>query len=111
MQTHFLFTPYLHPVRPAQQRYNQAHNHTRGLVERMFGIWKNRFQCLRNMLRFEPRKCCVIVETAVLHNYLRQQGCIDLPTEYYNDPHVPIEVANGKTGHAYRNSFAVQHLS
>ncbi|MEQ2169729.1 hypothetical protein GOODEAATRI_028316 [Goodea atripinnis] len=48
MQTHFLFTPYLHPVRPAQQSYNQAHIHTRGLVEHMFGIWKNRFQCLRN---------------------------------------------------------------
>uniref|UniRef100_A0A3Q0S8H5 DDE Tnp4 domain-containing protein n=1 Tax=Amphilophus citrinellus TaxID=61819 RepID=A0A3Q0S8H5_AMPCI len=99
-QTHFLFTPYLHPIRPEQQRYNQAHIHTRGLVECMFGIWKSRFQCLRNTLHFEPRRyCIVIVATAVLHNYLRQHGCVDPPTEYFNDPHVPMEVANDKTGH------------
>lgn len=112
-QTHYLFTPYLHPTSPEQQRYNRAHIHTRGLVERMFGIWKNRFQCLRYTLRFQPRRCCtVIVEPAVLHNYLRQHGCVDPPTEYYRDPHVPMaEVVNDNTGHAYRNSFAVQHFS
>uniref|UniRef100_A0A3B4Z979 DDE Tnp4 domain-containing protein n=1 Tax=Stegastes partitus TaxID=144197 RepID=A0A3B4Z979_9TELE len=61
-QTNFLFIPYLHPVRPEQQRYNQAHIHTRGLV-----------QCI----------CCiVIVATAVLHNYLRQHGSPDPPPEY-----------------------------
>uniref|UniRef100_A0A665WAX2 DDE Tnp4 domain-containing protein n=1 Tax=Echeneis naucrates TaxID=173247 RepID=A0A665WAX2_ECHNA len=112
-QTHFLFTLHLHPVRPDQQRYNKAHIRSRGLVECMFGIWKNRFQCLRNTLCFEPRRCCiVIVATAVLYNYLRQHDCIDPPNEYYNHPHVPMaEVANGRTGHAYRNSFALQHFS
>uniref|UniRef100_A0A3Q0RMK7 DDE Tnp4 domain-containing protein n=1 Tax=Amphilophus citrinellus TaxID=61819 RepID=A0A3Q0RMK7_AMPCI len=111
-QTHFLFTPYLHPIRPEQQCYNRAHIHTRGPVERMFGIWKNCFQCLRNTLHFEPRRCCiVIVATAVLHNYLKQHGCVNPPNEYYNDPHVPMELANDKAGHAYRNNFAVQHFS
>uniref|UniRef100_A0A3B4Z5Z7 DDE Tnp4 domain-containing protein n=1 Tax=Stegastes partitus TaxID=144197 RepID=A0A3B4Z5Z7_9TELE len=76
-QTNFLFTSYFHPVRPEQQRYNQAHIHIRGLVKRMFGIWKNRFHCLRNTLRFEPRRCCIVtVATAVLHNYLRQHVTI-----------------------------------
>ncbi|XP_039610032.1 putative nuclease HARBI1 [Polypterus senegalus] len=32
-QTNFLFTSYPHPVRPEQQRYNQAHILTRGLIE------------------------------------------------------------------------------
>uniref|UniRef100_A0AAQ6A3F7 DDE Tnp4 domain-containing protein n=1 Tax=Amphiprion ocellaris TaxID=80972 RepID=A0AAQ6A3F7_AMPOC len=60
-QTNFLFTPYLHPIRPEPQRYSQAHIHTRGLVERMFGIWKNCFHCLRNALHFEPRRCCIVI--------------------------------------------------
>lgn len=62
--TNFLFTPYLHPVRPEKRHYNQAHIHTRGLL---FGIRKKHFQYLRNTLRFEPRRCCIlIIATAVL---------------------------------------------
>ncbi|XP_039618237.1 putative nuclease HARBI1 [Polypterus senegalus] len=111
-QTNFLFTPYPHPVRPEQQRYNQAHILTRGLIERMFGVWKNRFQCLRNTLRFEPRRCCiVIIATAVLHNFLKRCGCPD-PDIEDDDQHVPIpELANDRNGLAYRDAFALQHFS
>uniref|UniRef100_A0A3Q1ESX8 DDE Tnp4 domain-containing protein n=1 Tax=Acanthochromis polyacanthus TaxID=80966 RepID=A0A3Q1ESX8_9TELE len=112
-QTNFLFTPYLHPVRPEQQKYNQTCIPTRGPVEHMLGIWKNCCHCLRNTLRFEPRRCCVVIAvTAVLHNnYIRRQhGCSDSPTEYCNDPHFPMaEVANDKTGH--RDTFVLQHFS
>lgn len=112
-QTNFLFTPYLHPVRPEQQRYNQAHMLTRGLIECMFGVWKNCFQCLRNTLRFEPRRCCiVIIATAVLHNFLKQCGCPDPNIEDDDDQHVPIaELANDRNGLAYRDAFALQHFS
>uniref|UniRef100_A0AAQ5YMF8 DDE Tnp4 domain-containing protein n=1 Tax=Amphiprion ocellaris TaxID=80972 RepID=A0AAQ5YMF8_AMPOC len=61
----------------------RAHIHTRGLVERMFSIWKNCFHCLRNTSHFEPRRCC----NFIVQNYLRQHGCSDAPTEYCNDPH------------------------
>ncbi|ROL52987.1 Protein ANTAGONIST OF LIKE HETEROCHROMATIN PROTEIN 1 [Anabarilius grahami] len=100
-------------VRPEQQRYNQAHMLTRGLIERMFGVWKNRFQCLRNTLRFEPRRCCiVIIATAVLHNFLKQCGCPDPDIEDDDDQHVPIaELANDRNGLAYRDAFALQHFS
>ncbi|KAA0722992.1 hypothetical protein E1301_Tti023401 [Triplophysa tibetana] len=110
-QTNFLFTPYLHPVRPEQQRYNQAHMLTRGLIERMFGVWKNRFQCLQNTLRFEPRRCCiVIIATALLHNFLKQCGCPD-PDIEDDDHYVPIaELANDRNGLAYRDAFALQHF-
>ncbi|KAK9976429.1 hypothetical protein ABG768_021634 [Culter alburnus] len=78
-QTNFLFTPYLHP--------------------RMFGVWKNRFQCLRNTLRFEPRRCCIC-------------GCPDPDIEDDDDQHVPIaELANDRNGLAYRDAFALQHFS
>ncbi|XP_039608641.1 putative nuclease HARBI1 [Polypterus senegalus] len=112
-QTNFLFTPYPHPVRPEQQRYNLAHILTRGLIERMFGVWKNRFQCLRNTLQFEPRRCCiVIIATAVLHNFLKRCGCPDPDIEDDDDQHVPIpELANDRNGLAYRDAFALQHFS
>ena len=71
--TNFVLTPLLNPVTPAEMRYNEAHIATRNTVERLFGIWKSRFQCLRKCLTFHPNKCCrVILATAVLHNFLRQ---------------------------------------
>ncbi|XP_072228598.1 putative nuclease HARBI1 [Leuresthes tenuis] len=66
-QSSYLFTTWPHSTTTGHQRYNRAYIHSRGRVERMFGVWKNRFQCLRNTLRFEPRRCCeVIIATAVL---------------------------------------------
>ncbi len=41
-QSNFLFTPYLNPTTPEQQRYNRDHIRTRGLVTSMLGVWKNR---------------------------------------------------------------------
>jgi hypothetical protein len=84
------------------------------MIERMFGVWKTRFQCLRNTLRFKPRRCCkVIIATAVLHNYLKQHGCPDLPMEDQDDADVPMvaEAANDQRGLAHRAAFTVQHFS
>ncbi|KAI2650812.1 hypothetical protein H4Q32_025635 [Labeo rohita] len=110
-QKDFLFTPYLHPTTAEQLRYNQAHMRTRGLVERMFGVWKSRFQCLRKTLRFKPSRCCtVITATAVLHNYLKKQGCPDPPTEEDDNPDVPPFTTNHREGLAYRDAFALCHF-
>ncbi|KAM3874193.1 putative nuclease HARBI1 [Diretmus argenteus] len=112
-QSKFLFTPYLNPITAPQKRYNRAHIRTRGMVERMFGIWKNRFQCLRNTLRFNPRRCSiVIIATAVLHNYLRRQHCPDPPGEEEDEADVPMVVAvNDQRGLAHRNAFTLQHFN
>ncbi|KAM4604773.1 putative nuclease HARBI1 [Polymixia lowei] len=112
-QSSYLFTPWPHPTTTEQQRYNRALIRTREMVERMFGVWKNRFQCLRNTLRFEPRRCCkVIIATAVLHNYLKQHDCPDPPMEDQNDPDVPMPVAeNNQRGLALRAAFTLQHFS
>uniref|UniRef100_A0AAZ3SBJ8 DDE Tnp4 domain-containing protein n=1 Tax=Oncorhynchus tshawytscha TaxID=74940 RepID=A0AAZ3SBJ8_ONCTS len=75
-QCNFVFTPYINPTTAEQQRYNRAHIRMRGMVERMFGVWKNLIRCLRHTLRFKPRRCCkVVIATAVLHNYLKQHCC------------------------------------
>ncbi|XP_060743800.1 putative nuclease HARBI1 [Tachysurus vachellii] len=112
-QNNFLFTPYLHAVTPEQQRYNQAHIRTRGIVERMFGVWKSRFQCLRRTLRFEPRRCCiVIIAAAVLHNYIKQHGWPDPEMEDDSDLDIPIVEANkDRYGLACRDVFALHHFS
>lgn len=75
---------------------------TRSLVERMFVVGKSRFQSLQ----FKPRRCCaVIIATAVLHNYLKQQGCPDPPIEDDN-PDVPPFTTDHREGLAYRDAFA-----
>ena len=71
--TNHVLTPLLNPTTPAEMRYNEAHIATRNTVERLFGIWKSRFQCLRKTLSFRPIRCCrIIVATAVLHNFMRK---------------------------------------
>uniref|UniRef100_A0A674AUD6 DDE Tnp4 domain-containing protein n=1 Tax=Salmo trutta TaxID=8032 RepID=A0A674AUD6_SALTR len=112
-QTNFLFTPYLQAIGPEQQWYNQAHIRPRGVVERMFGVWKSRFQCLRKTLHFQPKRCCiVIIATAVLPNYPKQHGCTDPRIEDEDDPDVPMVEANdNKNGQACRDAFAMHHFS
>uniref|UniRef100_A0A8C8JCK4 DDE Tnp4 domain-containing protein n=1 Tax=Oncorhynchus tshawytscha TaxID=74940 RepID=A0A8C8JCK4_ONCTS len=97
-QSNFLFTPYINPTTAEQQRYNRAHIRTRGLVKRMFGVWKNRFQCLHNTLSFKQRCCCnVIIATAVLHNYLKQYCCPDPLMEDQDQADVPMGLRQAMT--------------
>ena len=55
----------------------------------------------------------MIIATAVLHNYLKQHGCPDLPMEDQDDADVPMvaEAANDQRGLAHRAAFTVQHFS
>ena len=73
-----LLTPLQNVVTEAKRRYNASHIKTRNIIERLFGVWKSRFQCLRNEIRFSPIKCCnVIIATAVLHNFAKFQNEIE----------------------------------
>ncbi|XP_028173906.1 putative nuclease HARBI1 [Ostrinia furnacalis] len=65
----YLFTPILRPQNEQEQRYNQAQIATRNCVERCFGVWKQRFQCLLNGLTVHMHNVKpTIVALAVLHN-------------------------------------------
>uniref|UniRef100_A0A3B3QCF9 DDE Tnp4 domain-containing protein n=1 Tax=Paramormyrops kingsleyae TaxID=1676925 RepID=A0A3B3QCF9_9TELE len=95
-QKDFLFTPYLHPT-TALQPGSYAH--------------KGLSRCLRKTLRFKPSRCCtVIIATAVLHNYLKKQGCPDPPIEEDDNPDVPPFITNHSEGLAYRDAFALCHF-
>ncbi|XP_063826029.1 putative nuclease HARBI1 [Ostrinia nubilalis] len=65
----YLFTPILRPSRPEEEAYNNAHISTRNTVERCFGVWKQRFQCLLHGLPVSLQNGkAVIIALAVLHN-------------------------------------------
>ena len=76
----YLFTPLRAPQTRPEIRYNFAHSRTRTVVERVFGVLKRRFPCLRRKLHFKEMDTCklVIVACAVLYNL-----CINL-----NEPDV-----------------------
>lgn len=82
--TSYILTPLINPISIPERRYNSSHIKTRNVIERAFGLWKARFQCLQYKLRFAPHRCCmIIVATAILHNYaIREQ----IPfTDDYNE--------------------------
>lgn len=85
--TSHVLTPILHPVSDSERRYNVSHIRTRNTIERAFGLWKSRFQCLQNTLRFRPRRCCnIIVASAVLHNFSIQHHAPPVsPSDYLQD--------------------------
>jgi hypothetical protein len=88
----YLLTPYRrdHPLTPAQERYNAAHSTTRVVVERAFGLLKNRFRCLRYLFRRRSDLLPIIIFACIiLHNV-----CIDLNDEYEVDVEVGPEDEN-----------------
>ena len=69
-----MMTPF-HPDKMtsnAERKYQKAHTKTRNVIERSFGVLKQRFRCLDfsgGAMQFSPSRCCkIILATAVLHN-------------------------------------------
>ena len=66
----YMMTPLLNPFTAKQVRYNYAHSKTRNKIERMFGVWKQRFRCLRIPIRTKLHNTLpIVVATACLHNH------------------------------------------
>lgn len=67
--TPYLITPILRPSTNEEQLYNHHHIRTRNVVERCFGIWKQRFRILLEVMRGSYTTIkTTIVACAVLHN-------------------------------------------
>ncbi|XP_068726345.1 putative nuclease HARBI1 [Montipora capricornis] len=70
----YLMTP-LNPDKvssAAEEMYQRIHTRTRNVIERSFGLLKQRFRCLDfsgGTMQFSPCRCCdIIVAIVVLHN-------------------------------------------
>ncbi|KAJ1216193.1 hypothetical protein NDU88_003799 [Pleurodeles waltl] len=68
----------MNPRTRAKERYNEAHRHTRRIIERSFGVLKARFWCLHltgGSLCYSPKKvsqvimaCCMLYNLALRRN-------------------------------------------
>ncbi|XP_018367579.1 PREDICTED: putative nuclease HARBI1, partial [Trachymyrmex cornetzi] len=84
----YVMSPLHYPITPPEHLYNEAQIRTRSIVERFFGIWKERFAVLSIGMRFQTieKVLPIIMATAVLHNIVQQniqQDRID-PHAYNN---------------------------
>ena len=70
----FLLTPLRHSKKkdftPAESAYQKSHVRTRNLIERLFGAWKAKFQCLKGMRLKLSTTMNVISACAVIWNFL-----------------------------------------
>ena len=86
--TPYLRTPLQNPSTDAERKYNRSQRSTRNIIERLFGIWKRRFLCLRYSLRTKlSTTLAVIVVVAVLHNIAIIHG--DPPADLEEVPDEP----------------------
>ena len=76
----WLVTPLSNPVSSSEQKYNIAHQKTHSIVERAFGILKERWRILdltSGPLCYAPQRVLKIVVTCcVLHNICRRNGLV-----------------------------------
>ena len=61
--------------------YNRQHSSLRAVIECQFGILKNRFKILRQMIPFKTFKKQVQVVLAyfILHNFIKRHSVVDEP--------------------------------
>ena len=93
----YLMTPLLNPQTQAERNYNKSQIRTRQVIERVFGMWKRRFPCLKFGLRTKlDTTLSIIVAVAVLYNIGKRIGD-ELPEEN-EDPREDEEVEDVQAG-------------
>lgn len=114
-QNEFTFTPIRNPATPREVRYNRSHIDTRNSVERLFGVWKRRFACLRKKLANAPQTCTHIVTAcAVLHNIAI--SCREAPPPELEQPEVHEDILHDQAenfegpGVAIRRAFMYENF-
>jgi hypothetical protein len=55
-----------------EERFNYVHSSLRSMIERTFGVWKNKWRILRQMASYDIEdQRNIVVATCVLHNFIR----------------------------------------
>uniref|UniRef100_A0A2N9FS97 Myb/SANT-like domain-containing protein n=1 Tax=Fagus sylvatica TaxID=28930 RepID=A0A2N9FS97_FAGSY len=55
-----------------EERFNYVHSSLRSVIERTFGVWKNKWRILRQMPSYDIEdQRNIVVATCVLHNFIR----------------------------------------
>ena len=108
----YLLTPLRVAITPKERRYNFAHTRTRNVIERCFGVLKQRFQCLLNGMRLAPQKVGrTVVACAVLHNFLiSEHDSFDFANTAEDVSFESILSDNISTGMQFRSEFIERHF-
>ena len=62
-----------------EEKFNYLYSSLRSIIERTFGVWKNRWKILRSIPPFHIRtQNCIIITMMVLHNFIRAHENNDL---------------------------------
>ncbi|XP_031328081.1 putative nuclease HARBI1 [Photinus pyralis] len=92
----YLLTPLLHPNGQQEQLYNESHIRTRGVVEKLFGVWKRRFPVNAYGCRLKlDTTLIVIVATAILHNVAQEMGEDEIPPVEGNPHELNVLIEEG----------------
>lgn len=78
----FVMTPFRNPKDAAERLYNKKHASVRNVVERCFGLLKNRFRCIIGSrgLHYGPDRATQIINACcALHNMCIKYKCSDEP--------------------------------
>lgn len=101
----YLLTPFREVRTPGERNYNRAQIHTRNVVERLFGVLKRLFPCLRHGLGTKvSTSCYIIVACAVLYNIaVAHREIVEEPIQINDEfPEVPFQEVNEGFGNLIR---------
>lgn len=105
------------PVTPPERKYNKAQIRTRNIIERVFGIWKRKFPCLKRGLANAPSTIVnIIIACAMLHNISRKyqnnsDDDSDEEEEILGDEYEVHDDENNILGPAARSAYIIRHFS
>ncbi|KAL5236987.1 hypothetical protein ACI65C_004397 [Semiaphis heraclei] len=114
----YLFTPLRNPITNSEKNYNKAQIKTRNIIERVFGVWKRKFPCLRRGLANSTlTSVSITVACAVLYNIslkLRLLNIedndneeVDEVDDHFRDNNLNREII----GAASRRGYIIRHFS
>lgn len=114
----YLMTPLLNPQTRPERNYNYSHIQTRGAIERLFGVWKRRFPCIKDGLRTKlDTTLTIIIAVAVLYNFGKRvrdeptEEADDHPPEDDQDEAEEVQHAANATGNAVRRALIEAHFN
>ncbi|KAJ8677029.1 hypothetical protein QAD02_012816 [Eretmocerus hayati] len=110
----YLLTAFDKPTDEAQKLYNKCIILTRNVVERIFGGWKQKFQCLKGIiLYYIDNTISIICATAVLWNIhidLKLPIGEDLQNVVFEEAAFTVPARPGSNGLRYRLEFVQRHF-
>lgn len=73
--------------RNKEERFNLAHARLRNVIERAFGVLKNRFPILKRMSSYPfPVQRNMVIACITMHNFIRRTCISDKFLDEFNDP-------------------------